>query len=283
MEDTLPPLRELLQRHGFRFSKSMGQNFLVNPGVCPRMASACGATKAHGVLEIGPGAGALTRELAKVAGRVAAVELDTRLLPVLAESLADFDNVEVIHGDILKLDLRALLAERFPGMPVAVCANLPYYITTPVLMRLLEERLPIESVTVMVQQEAAARLCAPMGSRECGAVTAAVAWFAQAEQLFKVSRGSFLPVPNVDSAVIRLRLRREPPMRVADEAFLFKVIRVAFCQRRKTLANALSAGLRMGKANVLAALENAGIAPNARAEELTMEEFAGVTEALILL
>ncbi len=272
-----PPLREILRRHGFTFSKAMGQNFLVNPGVCPRMAMECGATKAHGVLEIGPGAGALTRELAQVAGKVVAVELDARLLPVLAESLAGYENVNVIQGDILKLDLRTLLAEQFPGMPVVVCANLPYYITTPVLMRLLEERLPIESVTVMVQQEAAQRLCAPMGSRECGAVTAAVAYFAEAEPLFKVNRGSFLPAPNVDSAVIRLRLRRAPPVRVADEAAFFRIIRAAFGQRRKTLANALSAGLCMEKTSVLAALAKAGVSPTARAEELPLETFAAVT------
>ncbi|MDR3312918.1 MAG: 16S rRNA (adenine(1518)-N(6)/adenine(1519)-N(6))-dimethyltransferase RsmA [Oscillospiraceae bacterium] len=270
------PLQAILQRHGFTFSKAMGQNFLINPGICPRMAAACGATKAHGVLEIGPGAGVLTRALCQTAGKVVAVELDSRLLPVLGESLAGCGNVKVIQGDILKLDLHGLLAEEFAGMPVLACANLPYYITTPVILRLLEERLPLESITVMVQQEAAERLCAPLGSRAAGAVTAAVAYYARAELLFRVSRGSFLPAPKVDSAVIRLQLRSEPPVQVADEAAFFRVIRAAFGQRRKQLVNALSAGLSRPKEEIQAALERAGIAPTARAEELTLEQFSQV-------
>ena len=202
-------VRELLSRHGFHFSKAMGQNFLVNPTVCPRMAEACGASPETGVLEIGPGIGVLTRELAARAGRVVAVELDERLLPVLRETLAGRENIEVVQGDILKLPLDRLLEEKFTRpdgtrMPVAVCANLPYYITSPIIMLLLESRLPFTSLTVMVQKEAADRLCAAPGTRECGAVSLAVQYYARAEKLFGVSRGSFMPAPNVDSAVIRL-------------------------------------------------------------------------------
>ncbi len=271
-------IRGLLARHGFSFSKKLGQNFLINPTVCPRMAEACGASPESGVLEIGPGIGVLTHELAKRAGRVAAVELDARLLPVLAETLAGHDNVTVVPGDVLKLDLHRLLREQFGGMPVAVCANLPYYITSPIVMALLESRLPVESITVMVQKEAAQRLCARPGTRECGAVTLAVAYYAEAERLFDVSRGSFLPAPQVDSSVIRLRVRREPPCAVTDEALLFRLIRTAFGQRRKTLPNALSAVA--DKAVLAELLGGLDIPPTVRAEQLTLPQFAGLANAL---
>lgn len=264
---------QILNQHGFTFDKAKGQNFLVNPGVAPRMAEA-GASPDAGVLEIGPGAGVLTRELSRAAAKVAAVELDPRLLPVLDKTLADCHNVTAIQGDILKIDLQALLSEQFGDMPVYVCANLPYYITSPVIMRLLESRLPFEAVTVMVQKEAAQRLCAPMGSRACGAITAAVRYFAEPRLLFPVSRGSFVPAPKVESAVLQLVLRREPPVRVPDEAAFFRLIRAAFGQRRKTLANAVSAGLGMEKPAVLEAMARAGIPAAARAEELTLEAFA---------
>ncbi len=274
-------IRGLLARHGFSFSKKLGQNFLINPTVCPRMAEACGASPESGVLEIGPGIGVLTHELAKRAGRVAAVELDARLLPVLAETLAGHDNVAVVPGDVLKLDLHRLLEEQFGDMPVAVCANLPYYITSPIVMALLESRLPVESITVMVQKEAAQRLCARPGTRECGAVTLAVAYYAEAERLFDVSRGSFLPAPQVDSSVIRLRVRREPPCAVTDEALLFRLIRTAFGQRRKTLPNALSAVA--DKAVLAEILGGLDIPPTVRAEQLTLPQFAGLANALAAL
>ena len=277
-----PNYSEVLSRHGFTFSKAKGQNFIINPGVCPRMAALCGATKADGVLEIGPGAGALTRALSDVAGKVAAVELDARLLPVLEETLADLDNVAVVQGDILQIDLPALLKEQFGGMPVHVCANLPYYITSPILMHLLESRLPFISITVMAQKEAAQRLCAPMGTRACGAVTAAVAYYAEARQLFSVSRGSFFPAPNVDSAVLQLGLRPEPPVQVPDEAFFFRVIRAAFNQRRKTAANAISAGLSLDKSLVLQAMARAGIPIESRAENLSLEAYAKLAKELSL-
>ncbi len=276
-------VRELLSRHGFHFSKAMGQNFLINPTVCPRMAETCGASPETGVLEIGPGIGVLTRELAARAGRVVAVELDERLLPVLRETLAGRENTEVVQGDILKLPLAALLEEKFTRpdgarMPVAVCANLPYYITSPIIMLLLESRLPFTSLTVMVQKEAADRLCAAPGTRECGAVSLAVQYYARAEKLFGVSRGSFMPAPNVDSAVIRLTLHGQPPCTCRDEAQLFRVIRTAFGQRRKTLANALAGVYTKEKA--AAAVEAAGLPASARAEQLTLEQFARLADQL---
>jgi len=276
-----PNYLEILRRHGFTFSKPKGQNFIINPAICPRMAAQCGATKADGVLEIGPGAGALTRALADVAGKVVAVELDERLLPVLEESLADRGNVTILRGDILALDLPALLAEHFQGMPVHVCANLPYYITSPIIMRLLESRLPFAGITVMAQREAAERLCAQMGTRACGAVTAAVAYYAQARQLFRVSPGSFFPAPKVESAVLRLTPRPAPPVDVPDEAFFFRIIRAAFNQRRKTAANAISAGLSLDKSAVLAAMARANIPPEARAETLTLEAYAALARELV--
>lgn len=272
-------VREVLSRHGFTFSKALGQNFLVNPSVCPQMAESCGAD-GQGVLEIGPGIGVLTAELAKRARKVVSLELDRRLLPVLAETLADFGNVEIVNEDVLKADLRAILEERFAGMEVSVCANLPYYITSPVIMRLLEEQLPFRSIIVMVQKEAAERLCAPVGSREAGAVTVAVQYYARAEKLFSVSRGSFLPAPNVDSAVIRLQIRQAPAVAVTDEKKFFRMVKAAFGQRRKTALNAISAGMALQKGDVAAALEIAGLEGNVRAEKLSMEELAALCEAL---
>ena len=271
-------IRDVLDRHGFHFSKKLGQNFLINPSVCPRMAEACGATPDGGVLEIGPGIGVLTRELAQRAGKVVAIELDDRLPPVLAETLAGLDNVSFIWGDCMKLDLPAILKEQFGDRPVAVCANLPYYITSPIVMMLLESRLPVENITVMVQKEAAQRLCATPGTREAGAVTLAVQYYAEAETLFGVSRGSFMPAPNVDSAVIRLSIRKEPPCQVADERHMFRLIRAGFNQRRKTLLNSLTAAGH-GKAEIAAALEAAGLAPTARAEELTLIDWAALSNA----
>lgn len=272
-------IRDLLERHGFHFSKKLGQNFLVNPSVCPRMAEACGANADSGVLEIGPGIGVLTRELAARAGKVVAIELDDRLPPVLAETLAEQDNVEIVSGDCLKIDLARLIAEKFGDRSVAVCANLPYYITSPIIMRLLESRLPVTNITVMVQKEAAQRLCAKPGTREAGAVTLAVQYYAEAETLFSVSRGSFLPAPNVDSAVIRLTVRQTPPCKARDEALMFRVIRAGFGQRRKTLLNSLGT-LGYSKDVLTAAMAAAGVPPTARAEQLTLEQFAALANAL---
>ena len=274
-------IKKILSEHGFTFSKSLGQNFLINPTVCPRMAEACGADCDTGVLEIGAGIGVLTAELAKRAKKVVSLELDTRLIPVLAETLGEFSNVEVLNADVLKLDLNKLIDDCFQGMHVAVCANLPYYITSPVIMALLESRIPVDAVTVMVQKEAAARLCAPVGSRDAGAVTVAVNYYAQAEKLFDVSAGSFMPAPKVDSSVIRLNIRKEPPVEVSDEKFFFRVIKAAFGQRRKTASNSLSAGLGIPKDKVSAAIAAAGFDPSVRAESLTMQELARLSECLL--
>ena len=274
-------IKKILSEHGFTFSKSLGQNFLINPTVCPRMAEACGADSDTGVLEIGAGIGVLTAELAKRAKKVVSLELDTRLIPVLAETLGEFSNVEVLNADVLKIDLNKLIDDCFQGMHVAVCANLPYYITSPVIMALLESRIPVDAVTVMVQKEAAARLCAPVGSRDAGAVTVAVNYYAQAEKLFDVSAGSFMPAPKVDSSVIRLNIRKEPPVEVSDEKFFFRVIKAAFGQRRKTASNSLSAGLGIPKDKVSSAIAAAGFEPSVRAESLTMQELARLSECLL--
>lgn len=273
-------VREILSRHGFSFSKALGQNFLINPSVCPRMAEVChpDLDGDFAVLEIGPGLGVLTKELAQVATRVISIELDTRLLPILQETLADYENVTVISGDALKLDLAEILSTHANGLPVVVCANLPYYITSPILMHLLESRLPFESITVLVQKEAAQRLCATPGTRECGAISLAVSYFAEPQILFSVSRGSFMPAPNVDSSVIQLRLRKTPPCEIVDEALFFRLIHAAFQQRRKTLVNSLcNAGFP--KEAVRNVLEKINLSPTARAEELSLEQFAALTDA----
>ena len=274
-------IKEVLARHGFHFSKALGQNFLINPGVCPRMAAECGAQGCKGVIEVGPGIGVLTWELSQVAQKVCAIELDSRLFPVLEETLAGRDNVKLVPGDVMKLDLNQLIRQEFGGGPVCVCANLPYYITSPVILRLLEEGLPLTSITVMVQKEAAQRLCAAPGERECGAVSVAVHYRSQPKLLFQVGRGSFLPSPKVDSAVLRLDLRQEPPVSVADEDWFFRVSRAAFAQRRKTAANSLSATLGLPKPQVEQALAAAGAPENVRAERLTLEQLAALANALL--
>lgn len=273
-------IKSVLSRHGFTFSKALGQNFIINPGVCPRIAEEGGAGEGVGVLEVGAGIGVLTAELAKRASKVVCVELDTRLLPVLDETLGEFDNVKIINGDILKVDLHRILEDEFGNMPVVVCANLPYYITSPVIMRLLESRLKIDSVTVMVQKEAAVRLCADVGSRDSGAVTVAVNYYAEAQKLFDVSRGSFMPSPNVDSAVIRLDILKNPPIEVSDEKFFFSMVKAAFSQRRKTASNGISAGMGISKPTVIEAIEAADLSHIVRAEALTMEQLGRLCEEL---
>ena len=271
-------IKDILSRHGFTFSKSLGQNFLINPSVCPRMAELSGAGEGVGVIEVGPGIGVLTTELCSLADKVVAVELDKRLLPVLEETLSEHDNVKVVNDDILKIDLHKLIEEEFQGMDVVVCANLPYYITSPVIMKLLEDRLPICAITVMVQKEAAQRICAEVGSR--ASVTVSVNYYAEPEMLFSVSAGSFMPAPKVDSAVLRLNILKEPPVKVDDEKKFFKVVKAAFSQRRKTLSNSLASGLSLPKAEVNAILENSSVPLNARAEQLKLEDFANIANNL---
>lgn len=273
-------IKDILGRHGFTFSKSLGQNFLINPSVCPKMAEQSGAKKGVGVIEVGPGIGVLTCQLAERADKVVAIELDKRLLPVLDETLAEYNNIKIINDDILKIDLKKLIETEFSGMEVVVCANLPYYITSPVIMKLLEDRLPINALTVMVQKEAAQRICAEVGSRQSGAVTVAVNYYAKPQILFGVSAGSFMPAPKVDSAVIRLDILKEPCVQVEDEELFFKVVKAAFSQRRKTLPNSLSAGLQISKLTVTNALNRANVPVNYRAEQLTMEQLAKISNAI---
>ena len=273
-------IKEILSRNGFTFSKALGQNFLVNPSVCPKMAQMCGADEETGVLEVGPGIGVLTKELALRAKKVVSIEIDERLPAVLGETLAEFDNVKIINDDVMKLDLKKLIEEEFPGMKVVVCANLPYYITSPVIMKLLESKLPIEAITVMIQKEVADRLCADAGTRNAGAITVSVNYFAKAEKLFDVSRGSFMPAPNVDSAVIRLDIKSKPDIFVSDEKKFFRMVKAAFGMRRKTALNAISAGMGISKSDVALAIEKSGLDINIRAEKMTMEELASLCENL---
>lgn len=268
-------IKDILHRHGFTFSKALGQNFLINPSVCPRMAELSGAGEGVGVIEIGPGIGVLTNELCQLADKVVAVELDKRLIPVLGETLAEYDNVKVINADVLELDLNKLIEDEFSGMEVVICANLPYYITSPVIMKLLEDKLPITAITVMVQKEAAQRICAPVGSRESGAVTVSVNYYAEPSLQFHVSAGSFMPAPKVDSAVIRLDVRKEPPV-ITDEEKFFRVVKAAFSQRRKVISNSLSSGLKMSKDEINGVLSAANVPPNARAEKLSLDDFAAI-------
>lgn len=273
-------IKDILSRHGFTFSKSLGQNFLINPSVCPRMAELSGADSGVGVIEIGPGIGVLTNELCQLADKVVAVELDKRLLPVLNETLGEYDNLKIVNADVLELDLNRLIEEEFGGMDVVVCANLPYYITSPVIMKLLEDRLPIKAITVMVQKEAAQRICAGVGSRQSGAVTVSVNYYAKPEMLFGVSAGSFMPVPKVDSAVIRLDVLDAPPVEVENEKKFFAVVKAAFSQRRKILANSLSSSLALDKARIFEILRECGIPENIRAEKLSLQNFADIANCL---
>ncbi|MEG2931196.1 MAG: 16S rRNA (adenine(1518)-N(6)/adenine(1519)-N(6))-dimethyltransferase RsmA [Ruthenibacterium sp.] len=273
-------IKDLCARHGFALSKGFGQNFIVNAGICPKIVQAAGIDTTYGVLEIGPGIGVLTRELVARAAKVVAIEIDDRLLPVLAETLADCKHVKIVQGDVLKTDLAALIAREFAGLKVAVCANLPYYITSPIIMKLLEERLPIEHLTVMVQKEAADRLSAQPGTRAAGAITYAVHYYAQPRTLFTVQPGSFYPPPKVTSAVIQLNVHKTPPVVPDSEAQMFRTIRAAFSQRRKTAVNAISAGLSLPKEQVVGALAQAGLPAAARPEQLTLLQYAGLSNAL---
>lgn len=271
-------IKEILSRSGFTFSKKLGQNFLINPTVCPRIAELGGAREGSGIIEIGPGIGVLTNELCKRAEKVVAIELDGRLIPILGETLSEHKNLKVVNADVLDLDLKELIESEFKGLDVYVCANLPYYITSPIIMKLLQDRLPIKAITTMVQREAADRLCAPLGSRESGAVTVAVEYYSEAKKLFNVPRGSFMPQPKVDSSVIRLSIRENTP-EVYDEALFFRIVRGIFTLRRKTVLNALSGSMGIEKASTQRILERAGIEPTRRPEELDMQSLAALCRA----
>ena len=274
-------IRALLARHGFRFSKSMGQNFLIEDWVPRDIAEASGADEAAGVLEIGPGIGPLTVELAKRAAKVAAVELDRALYPILAETLAPYPNAEVVEGDAMKLDLAALCREKFSGLTPIACANLPYNITTPAITRLVEANC-FSAITVMIQREVAKRICADPGTADYGAFSVFCQYYTVPEYLFEVGPECFLPAPKVTSAVVRLVPRSAPVQTLAEEGQFFQVVRAAFAQRRKTLLNGLTAafGSRLPKEALRTALEGAGLDPGVRGERLGIEEFARLTANL---
>lgn len=273
-------IRALLERHGFHFSKSMGQNFLIDANIPYNIAAASEADETCGVLEIGPGIGPLTHELAQRAGKVVSVELDRSLLPILEETMAEHPNVEIVPGDVMKLDLNALIAEKFQGLRPIVCANLPYNITTPVLTKFVETPA-IESVTVLIQKEVAQRLAASQGSADGGAFSLFLQYYMETAYLFDVPREKFLPSPKVTSAVLRCVRREKPAVSVADEAFFFKVIKGAFLLRRKTLSNSLAAALpQFDKAAVNRAIAAVGLPAAVRGEVLTLEDFAALATAL---
>ena len=273
---------EIIQKYGFAFQKRFGQNFLVDTHVLERIIRAAGLTKEDMVLEIGPGIGTMTQYLAENAGRVVAVEIDSNLIPILKETLQAYDNVTVLNEDILKVDIRALAEEYNGGRPIKVVANLPYYITTPIIMGLFESQVPIDNITVMVQKEVAERMQAGPGTKDYGALSLAVQYYAEPYIVANVPPNCFIPRPNVGSAVIRLTRHQEMPVKVRDEKLMFSLIRASFNQRRKTLQNGLSnsAELSFSKEEIAAAIQALGLSPTVRGEALTLEQFAGLADAL---
>ena len=272
-------IEALLARHGFRFSKSMGQNFLIEDWVPRDTAEACGADESIGVLEVGPGIGPLTRELAKRAGKVVSVELDPRLYPVLAETMAGFDNFTLVEGDIMKQDLSALVAEHFDGLRPVLCANLPYNITTPLLTNCVKAGC-FTSITVLIQKEVAQRICARPGSAEYGAFSLLMQYYTVPELLFTVPNTCFVPMPKVTSAVIRCITREKPPVSVRSEAMLWRTVKAGFALRRKTLVNSLQTGFSLSKQELARILNDCGLAVDIRGERLALQEYARLSDAL---
>ena len=273
---------EVIQKHGFDFQKKFGQNFLIDPHVLDKIIAAAGITKDDFVLEIGPGIGTMTQYLAEAAREVTAVEIDRNLIPILEETLAEYDNVTVINQDILKLDLEALSQEKNGGRPIKVVANLPYYITTPIIMGLYESHVPVSSITVMVQKEVAQRMQAGPGSKDYGALSLAVQYYASPYIAANVPPNCFMPRPNVGSAVIHLESYQNPPVSVKDEKLMFALIRASFNQRRKTLLNGLknASDLPFGKEELLEVFAELGWKETVRGEQLTLEQFAQLSDAL---
>ena len=273
-------MKPLLAEHGFHFSKAKGQNFLIASWVPEQIAIDSDVDENTGVLEIGPGIGPLTQQLCLRAGKVCAVELDNRLKPILDQTVGEFSNLEILWNDVLKLDVPALVKEKFPGLRPAACANLPYYITTPILMALLESGVPFRSITVMVQAEVAARLTAKAGESDYGAITAVLGYYGDTKRLFGVPASAFLPAPKVNSAVLRIDLYREKRYTPKDERLFFALIKAAFEMRRKTLVNAVSAKLPYTKEQVAEALAVIGQLPTVRGERLSTADFSALADAL---
>ncbi|KAA6443747.1 16S rRNA (adenine(1518)-N(6)/adenine(1519)-N(6))-dimethyltransferase RsmA [Bacillus swezeyi] len=282
-KDIATPIRtkEILNKYGFSFKKSLGQNFLIDTNILDRIVDHAEVTKRTGVIEIGPGIGALTEQLAKRAKKVAAFEIDQRLLPILKDTLSPYDNVTVIHKDVLKADIKEVMDEQFQDCDeVMVVANLPYYVTTPIIMKLLEEGLPLKGIVVMLQKEVADRMAAKPSSKEYGSLSIAVQFYTEPKTVMSVPKTVFVPQPNVDSAVIRLTLREKPAVAVQNEAFFFQVVKASFAQRRKTLLNNLVNNLANGKehkADIELALQDARIDGKRRGESLSIEEFAALS------
>ncbi len=272
-------IESLLGRHGFRFAKSLGQNFLIDGSVPMRIAEACGADETTGVLEIGPGIGPLTCQLAQRAGKVVSVELDRRLYPVLAETMAGFDNFTLVEGDIMKCDLSALVSKHFGGLRPILCANLPYNITTPLLTRCVESGL-FDSLTVLIQQEVAQRICAAPGTADYGAFSLLMQYYTQPQLLFTVPNTCFLPAPKVTSAVIHCPVRKEPPVHVNSTASLWRAVRAGFAQRRKTLVNSLQSGYSLPKEILAQSIEACGLPPTIRGERLSLADYAKLADLL---
>lgn len=272
-------IKEICARFDFSFSKGLGQNFLSDRHVLEKIVEA--AQISFGVLEIGPGFGVLTRELAENAEKVVSVEIDKRLIPVLEYTLSDFDNVSVIENDILKADVRKIIEENFGGEPVSIAANLPYYITTPIIARLLELKLPVQNIVVMVQKEVAERICAAPGTKDYGAISVLCRYYTEPEIITKVPAACFVPPPKVDSAVLRLRVLDAPSVSPKDEKLFFRLVKAGFAQRRKTLLNCMSHGLSLEKSLCTEILSACGIEPNIRAERLSLEEFAAISDELM--
>lgn len=270
----------VINRHEFAFQKKFGQNFLIDEGIVNKIVREAGVTKDDFVLEIGPGIGTMTQLLCEQAGGVAAVEIDTNLIPILKETLADYDNVTIINEDILKVDIKKLAEEKNGGKPIKVVANLPYYITTPIIMGLFESNVPIDSITVMVQKEVADRMQVGPGTKDYGALSLAVQYYSKPQVVINVPPECFIPRPNVGSAVIRLTKYKEPPVKVKDEKLMFKLIRASFNQRRKTLANGLnnSPEINFSKEEITAAIESLNKGPSIRGEALTLSEFAALSD-----
>ncbi len=286
MKDIATPSRtkDILARHGFSFKKSLGQNFLIDPNILQRITETAELTKETGVIEIGPGIGALTEHLARSAGKVVAFEIDQRLLPILDETLAPYDNVTVINEDVLKADVKAVVEREFAGFDrLMVVANLPYYVTTPIIMKLLEDKIPVNGFVVMLQKEVGDRISARPSSKEYGSLSIAVQYYTKASIAFIVPKTVFMPPPNVDSAIIKLDVLSEPAVAVENEDFFFLVTRTSFAQRRKTILNNLVNGLSDGKEKkeaIIEALEEAGIEPSRRGETLSLDEFASLAKSL---
>lgn len=275
--------KDIIAKHGFSFKKSLGQNFLIDMNILSKIVDAAALDATKGALEIGPGIGALTERLAQQAAAVAAIEIDTRLIPILQDVLAPYENVEVVHGDVLKVDLQEIFRIYFAEVDkVSVVANLPYYVTTPILMKLLEERLPLENIVVMIQKEVADRMAAKPGGKEYGSLSVAVQYYCEPELICTVPHTVFIPQPNVESAVIRLKVREEPPVQVKDEAHFFDVVQSSFAQRRKTIANNLKARFfsQGTREELEAVLHAAGIEPSRRGETLSIAEFARLSDEL---